>query len=136
MSFESWKKEFYPVDAREEFYDEKPTREKTRSAILHSIRKWEGLTETNLNLHEATRDSFLIWFENDSISFEVGPRTCALCCLFDSDCNRCRLYCTFGHCEKISPYQEFQDSGNVEPMLNILRAMLKRYEDKYDVDAK
>lgn len=69
MSFESWKEEFYPVDAE--------TVPKER-ALEHSIQKWKGYLRENLLKHDLTLEQMI---EHD---LTVNPlfastRSCALC---------------------------------------------------------
>lgn len=45
MSLITWKAKFYPEPAN--------ARMSKRDALLHSLRKWEGLTKENLKKHDA-----------------------------------------------------------------------------------
>lgn len=52
MSVKTWRDEFMPINA-----SAKMTR---REAVLHSIRKWEGLSPKNLRKHEITVRGFKV----------------------------------------------------------------------------
>lgn len=78
MSLQSWKEEFYPVDA-----EDVPKEQ----AVAHSIRKWQGLLPENLAKHGVEwagehSDRLREIAETDD-RFIVGASTCALCCHYD-----------------------------------------------------
>ncbi len=84
MSLESWKREFYPIDAKSEMTEQE--------AILHSIKKWEGLTKENLNKHMLDADCG--WLSDEfGEAFDIDSSTCALCAKFIRKyCQYCPLY--------------------------------------------
>lgn len=85
MSIESWKQEFYPVEADSEMSEQE--------AILHSIKKWEGLTEENLNKHAVCVNYFKDLHDEFGGAFDIDSSTCALCAKFlSNDCQDCPLY--------------------------------------------
>ena len=87
MSLETWKAEFYPIEA------DKTTKEQ---AIEHSLRKWQGLTPENLKKHGVIHERFAgVIDENDfragkptymypeAVPIDAG--TCALCHHYHSE---------------------------------------------------
>jgi len=140
MSLKTWKKEFYPVPAS------KVSGKKT--AIKHSLKKWQGLTEENLKKHgliftydfdDASIRETMVSSNLPGCSFGINSKTCALCQLYynndgsDTDdksdcCYKCPLYQSLGHrCDGRSdrPYVVFLDSGDPVPMIKALEKMLK-----------
>jgi len=103
MSIQSWKEEFYPVEAKDVPKEQ---------AIQHSIRKFEGLREENLEKHGVLDDHFVIC--NFGIGdFTLGCSSCALCLLYlaksqyvEEKCQVCPLFQVRGG---VSCDQERQD---------------------------
>lgn len=128
MSFATWKKEFYPRDADEPM--------KVKTAIKHSIKKWEGLSKANLKKHglEMTERSI---YEQGIWCMTIDSTTCALCHLFvekDGHCHNCPLYKSLGQhqCDGYTdkgtgPYNAILNS-NPRPMQKALKKTLKQYE--------
>jgi hypothetical protein len=89
MSLETWKAEFYPIEA------DKATNTDLE-ATLHSLKKWEGLRKDNLDKHNLVKINEFI--SNESIIDEKGntlkitSSSCSLCKKYDNDCNECPLY--------------------------------------------
>lgn len=135
MSLVSWKKEFYPVPAKEV---------SKRDAAAHSLQKWLGLREASLQKHGAalcSADDY--WSSRNVIVDESGDRlyvncaSCALCVWFlgknavtsSEACSRCPLSKVRGGipCDKArddeeqSPYFRLCDDGDPEPMIRWLR---------------
>jgi hypothetical protein len=128
MSIESWKKEYYPIDAGAQCNE-----------TLHSLRKWTGLRSEALKAHGLKQSGPVIYDEPTNI-FRVASDTCALCVkYFDSSstepCDLCPLSKVRGdvRCdsrrldEPESPYCLFVKHGNPEPMILWLK-MTVRYE--------
>ncbi len=134
MSLATWKKEFYPVPA------DKVNKNK---AVDHSLRKWKGLTRTNLRKHgvkQNTEDGRSI-FAKDGV-FGITTESCALCKhYFESDgkCPKCPLSIVRGgiSCDAASlrgintsdPYGKFR-KGNPQPMISWLK-ISKIYVDEF-----
>jgi hypothetical protein len=135
MSIESWKAEFYPVPA-----DEVPVDQ----AITHSLRKWEGLRKENLDRHELTRIRRRITSRSGS-EFRVDGSSCALCHrylvdgdgdAYDVSCDDCPLSIerdgvacdNLFNNEEVSPWNEFDEKGNPEPMIFWLNAAQAKIE--------
>jgi len=109
MSLQSWKDEFYPVDAESlvsslcnegDFIN---TKENNLKLIKHSINKWKGLREENLLKHrgfsESEWSSVLFEYEDDEEeSFGIDSTSCSLCeAYYDrsisfNKCSKCPLY--------------------------------------------
>lgn len=93
MSIETWKKEFYPTDPIK--------RMREKDAILHSIRKWEGLTKENLERHDVYIHNAHL-DDDYGYSFEICSNTCSLCVKYLTrhltliNCYKCPLYKKLG----------------------------------------
>lgn len=128
MPYKSWAKKFYPYDAS------KVTTE--REAILHTLRKWEGLKKDSLRMHGGNRMPGdykpCIKFSDGVIC--VDCNSCALCKFYmTSDlidkCINCPLYkLTDMSCgSERSPYDIWVEEDNIRPMLDALRELAKKY---------
>jgi len=134
MSIETWKQEFYAVEASVVGND-------TDVVLLeHSIKKWEGLQTENLERHELRVDCARI-VDVGGVNFYINSESCALCrkCLFfneQASCAPCPLYKVRGGvaCDRvdadadgddISPFEAWRDRADPEPMLTWLRKALK-----------
>ncbi len=78
MSMETWKQEFYPVEANSDEAQARP--------VTHSLRKWIGLRQENLNRHGLYLDGIDVYEkekDRDNLDEEpdlvVGATSCALC---------------------------------------------------------
>lgn len=83
MSLQSWKDEFYQVEASE-------VGESHREQIEHSLRKWRGATKENTAKHVCFYEGRRIYsehYEKDS-PFGFGSESCALC-FNNSACGTC-----------------------------------------------
>lgn len=99
MTIESWKAEFYPVEAYLVPND-------TLALLEHSIKKWEGLLPKNRKKHDLIVGTYRKLIpEPDSEyydSFGVGSESCSLCYHyleheeFDK-CVKCPLYIIRGN---------------------------------------
>lgn len=125
MSIETWKKEFYPVEACDV-----PTEE----ALDASILKWRGVLDTHLKKHKLTRNGITIIGAPEEDCFELNADTCALCTHYiDENCEGCPLYLSTGKtCDGISggsPWQEVV-FGKKSPkvMVNALLKAKKEHE--------
>ncbi len=131
MSFESWCKEFYPVDA-----DKVPE----GNALKHSLRKWEGLLPKNLKRHGLRLDRSgsrvrLLSFAGTVREFLIiDSSSCALCVHFWPDdpcssdfCARCPLSkIPNAVCQTVgSPWIIFVDTGEPLPMIRALRGAIE-----------
>lgn len=144
MSLETWKKEFYPINA-EEITD-------PLQAILHGIRKWRGLRQEHRAAHKLDLKLYDGWVHPALLDhlefedFEINADTCALCHNFyqhnssdNSHCKTCPLALYLGHAcdgvkftqdkegEEASPYSYFWDTGDPEPMIAALEETLWNY---------
>lgn len=127
MSVESWKREFYPVDA---------TQVAKEDALAHSLKKWEGLMKENLERH-GVELCYRGIRDKDGEHFNVDKSTCALCFHHDKGfgCPTCplsimrgRVRCDLGAGED-NPYLCFLRK-NPLPMLRLLRKAMKTMKDK------
>lgn len=113
MSFKTWKEEFYPVTAQE-IVEKCATRQEL---ILHSLQKWNGLKQENLDKHNVSiiqaRVFNYIVFDNKDMEFFktleftywgelkeklegidhliIDSDSCSLCVKYE-DCEDCPLY--------------------------------------------
>jgi hypothetical protein len=119
MSEESWKEEFYNVDAGDTC---------KAQAVEHSLRKWKGLTKESLRRHGLSR-----------VPIEISSYTCALCLHYydeEPECNACPIVKVTGReCdgdldypeEESSPWGDYVDSRDPSRMI----ALLIEVETKY-----
>ena len=75
MSLETWKAEFYPVNAFETTQ---------QNALDHSIKKWEGLTPENTKKHRVVFNGDYLaptraTKKDETTNFPIDWSTCALC---------------------------------------------------------
>jgi hypothetical protein len=121
MSIETWKKEFYPISADS-------TQIKTDlQAINHSIKKWEGLRSENLERHglKTSYESIMDSSSSEASDFRIDGNSCALCTKHYRKCRECPLHisrdsndCDTGaEDEDMSPYLDFTDNKDPEPMI-------------------
>lgn len=119
MSLESWKQEFYPVEARDVL---------KASAIDHSLQKWKGLRSEKLAQHGISPASM------EDAEFVCGA-SCALCTHYLEParphlprCTECPLYQIRGGfpcdvetpSEIESPYSAWGNGYDPEPMIALL----------------
>ena len=114
MSLATWKAEFYPIDA-----EDVPAEE----AVAHSLQKWVGLRSANLEKHGVLH--YLGKLYEGHYVFYIDEESCALCQHYWSAnvCKRCPLNHVLGHdcvSGNPSPYDEFIDRDNPEPMITAL----------------
>lgn len=86
MSFQTWIKEFYPIDAEEIANQNEVTDEEL---ILHSLKKWKGALPENTEKHNVTYKNHMIESQSvedqfyGAIVFATG--TCSLCQKYDGE---------------------------------------------------
>ena len=135
MSIETWKHEFYRVEAY------KVSVLSNMEMLRHSIKKWEGLQPENLARHElkATRGGDLYSLGDAHAAsplFNVSSTTCALCEGYKPGkfgCGSCPLSNVRGNVacdgtmkeERFSPFRIWIVRSNPMPMLQWLREALK-----------
>lgn len=128
MSLESWKDEFYKVDASEV---------PAEDALEHSFLKWEGLRQHNLEAHGLHTVGGCLVDSDGEFGFVVDDTTCALCAIHLKGCVKTCVECPLfavreetcdrraGY-EMLSPYGAFTRSGDPEPMLALILAAIER----------
>jgi hypothetical protein len=125
MTLKTWKLEFYPKPAN---------RVAKRDALAHSLRKWEGLREENLERHEVFRRGSYVWSEG--VELRIDGNSCALCEHFlrvkevMRMCSSCPLArarggvscdnLRDGH-ERMSPWAAWANRKDPEPMIAALQ---------------
>lgn len=129
MSLETWKQEFYPINAREVSKDD---------AIQHSLTKWRGLRPEALARHGVVmKGKSVAEAGNEERSLDaifIDAHTCALCHHYEGaygECLECPLFNHLGErCDEYeaSPYKRFSLYNNPEPMIKALEATLKAQE--------
>lgn len=110
MSIETWKREFYPVEACN-FIDH----HSDVGAIKHCVRKWEGLSQENLEKHKIkvpTSSNYLQDAEGDT--FYVDCSSCALCRRYQDECQT-HTGANFQNCPLLSYLGSPCDAGNDSP---------------------
>lgn len=98
MSLESWKKEFYPVDACEI--------EGLVDAAKHSLKKWEGLLSENRKKHGVILNKDSDLEEGGGGIILLDGTSCALCQVA-GECVACPLNSIQNCCEDNSPYDNY-----------------------------
>lgn len=133
MSLESWKAEFYPVEASE-------VRDAAQ-AVDHAIRKWRGCLPSNLARHRVYGGSSV----NDKREYgglQMNSETCALCMLYYNEktrlkkdrCQACPVFAANnGHpCDSQWRMAARDYPLNVKPMLDVLRAARRLVKNGWD----
>ena len=144
MSLETWKREFYPIDAKSV---------PVADAVAHSLKKWEGLLPENLARHGVTflPDFHRLMGGPEELShFPIGADSCALCAHHwnrdDDGCVSCPLCIVrdFVPCDRQrwdeggdgdcyhSPWSQFAnaDEPDPKPMIMWLQRTLDSQSDK------
>lgn len=129
MSLTTWKAEFYPVDAED-------ATSTPLEAARHSLRKWEGLREGNLNQHDL---HVTLWGDleedperdNCPAEFEVDGFSCALCRRTPLSCNTCPIMIKAGS-DCIVQFDTWGDDEDPEPMIELLKSTVKALEEDTD----
>ncbi len=139
MSYESWKKEFYPIDAEQaaayyEGHDD--------WLVEHCLQKWTGALPKNTEKHDIEYRGHQIMDDEDYCCLVLASTSCSLCRAYADDefaCPRCPIVgCTGWTCDG-STYDEekseishsddrnvWSDSGaDPQPMIDLLTKVLK-----------
>lgn len=139
MSLVTWKQQYYPRPAN---------RVGKRSALAHSLRKWEGLTKEALRAHGLMTTELGDVTESAGYGekyFNVDSASCALCVHYLQEdqldyCTSCPLAQARGgvRCDEYSatldgdrghsPFSIFTSKGDARPMLRWLRKAQKRQQ--------
>lgn len=143
MSLNTWKEEFYPRNASD-FNGNSSLTE--LDAVKHSLLKWKGLRKENLDNHGITNIrksvSRAIGCDGSLYQLKIDSDSCSLCqrnhMISEVECEGCALAIVRGGfpCDEImedesfSPYVEFRDKNNPEPMIFWLEKALQYAEDK------
>lgn len=115
MSLETWKAEFYPIDA---------SKVPVEDAVQHSLRKWRGLTKENLAKHGVKSCGYRI--ADDTYGLWINSTSCSLCTHYvnnSTGCRGCPLVTVIGgRCDKgiDAPYGKFFEQMNPLPMIEAL----------------
>lgn len=129
MSLESWQEEFYPVKANKDMT--------VLQALKHTLLKYIGARKKNLDKHGMTKNKGEFWsssihdIKSLEPSFVFGTETCSLCSkYFFKDCIKCPIKENGSGCilKKTSPYYVFCRTGNPEPMIRLVRKLIKARE--------
>ena len=124
MSLESWKAEFYPIEASDVRF--------TKEAIRHSLKKWQGLTKENLEKHGVVKKGDDRLYDGiEKWPFHIDCFSCALCQLFNdenNECHECPLNRFLGYsCDEreeiYGPYSHWMDSGDPQIMIDALQKL-------------
>ena len=114
MSIRGWKLEFYPTNAN--------STTARRDPVGHSLKKWRGLTSSNLEKHGLYRSGGGI--QDSYYAFEINCNTCALCCKYPGPKCACYPLCKIVDgrpCDSNgSPFQIFMKFGDPLPMIRAL----------------
>lgn len=129
MSLASWKREFYPITAKQ------AAKQGDLAAAEHSLKKWEGALPENAKRHGVIVDGIELLANGRAFSFV--DKTCALCERHASpppfpagqECEKCPLGITLGRpCAgwDDEPYGAMESDSNPRPMIAALRKTVKR----------
>lgn len=122
MSIESWKKEFYEVEAKDVPVE-------PLAATIHSLLKWQGLTAENLAKHRLIKLGRTIGDDETGERFYIDSDRCALCqqYVMKTTCVQCPLALYLGAVNSHvregcrEPYKAFTNDGNPQPMIQALQ---------------
>lgn len=124
MSANTWKKEFYPITARE-------AAEGTNlEAVRHSLQKWKGLRPDNMKKHKLILKYGEILYKGEEV-IVMGDTSCSLCVKHDTRfgaCGTCPLSRSRGgnRCDRTrareekSPWGAWITYNDPEPMIAAL----------------
>ncbi len=115
MSLETWKAEFYPVEAASE--------EALADPIRHSLVKWTGLLQENLNKHAVFVSEHMLK-EGGGGWLPISSATCALCVTYEEICcNGCPLDMANKTCVTgvNNPWSIWVEDGDPKPMIEALK---------------
>lgn len=127
MSLKTWRAEFYPTAA---------SKCSKKDAVAHSLRKWQGLTKTNLKKHGLVTDGSAV-HDTGLATFYVDDRSCALCSHYYVDyryvdeCEGCPLLahngvpCFSQNARGKNLYYAFLQHKDAKPMIRALKAISK-----------
>lgn len=123
MSYESWCKEFMPINFRE------VTKENENAWILQ---KWKGARKENLEKHEMTLKDDCIYDKSNFVHYIFDGCRCPWC-KENNDVTACRhcppvLLGLIKCCGDPSPYYEFTHKGDPEPMIKWIEKAIKLIE--------
>jgi len=122
MSLETWRKEYYPIDA-----DKIKSRDDV-VLIEASLLKWIGLQKGNLAEH-----GLEAWYDYGLKLNEMKmdcPLQCALCTKYwDNGCHGCPLW----GCEGGSPYDEVSNNKYTD-LTPLIEALAKALDKELDND--
>lgn len=128
MSLKTWKKEFYPITAKQ------AAKKSVVEAVEHSLTKWTGLKKSNLEKHDVHQYLASIEYDDYRVSMSIDDSSCALCQKFiakNDSCYGCPLYIVRGEnqCDwtvkNENPYREWTHNENPSLMIKYLRKALK-----------
>lgn len=117
MSLQTWKAEFYPIEA-----EDVPKVD----ALAHSLRKWEGLLPENLKRHAVYLEYANVRDQNEN--FPIDASTCALCIYYSNwpVCQKCPIWeQNQNRCDESSSsvYTLFEANDDPNPMIQLLRKL-------------
>ena len=129
MSLDTWKAEFYKVDAQ---------RVAPKNAADHSILKWRGLHPSNLKKHGLNMSDGILCDNHNRRALKINEDTCALCEHHARPgCITCPLFAVRGgfacdrrspdeiNRELLTPYHALKHTDDPRPMLLWLRRARK-----------
>jgi len=131
MSLETWKEEFYPVDA-DCFSVDNPDIE----LVEHSLRKWRGLRDKNIKKHNVVHNIVVgeVYDKAEDEGYvQIGAESCALCTVYidgvdnhDGHHESC-CFCPLTDTRELpcdrgrgAPWLIYTNTGDPEPMIKAL----------------
>jgi hypothetical protein len=124
MSIETWKDEFYKVNACEVEYTN------NIELIDHCLNKWDGLQDHNLKKHDLVKGHYNIYDKDDN-TFDTSAPSCALCQVYDiNNCEGCPITKVRGYAcsedneddyDDKAPWYEWTHASDPQPMIYWLK---------------
>jgi len=121
MSIETWKAEFYFINAHDVAVED---------VVSHSLTKWKGLRPENLLKHGLRASDYRLYdIYKPHEFFTIGVGSCSLCQKYMNrqGCSKCPLFKLLGtSCDdEWQPFDYFCLDKNPEPMIHALETLLK-----------
>lgn len=129
MSFEDWKKEFYPIHAEE--LKDKSWLECTQ----HSLQKWKGVLPENLEKYNLVfKESFLVSKTNQFL-MAFNSTTCSLCIKAEAEkytISKCKNCAMLHELEYSCDYKQlyFKATSNPQLLVDTLQQLVDKLEKK------
>jgi hypothetical protein len=102
------------------------------AAAEYSRKHWQQLTTAKA---KELRDAYS---KNSNL---IGGSYCALCCFFNNDCHRCKLYygdwtsCCLEYKKAVKAFDEWRNKGyGIKNFCKAGKELIKRIEEKFNLE--